>query len=47
MAEDWDDIEKQAPEEEPEEEIEDIQIMSYSGDAAVSATSVSNGPLAL
>ncbi len=34
-------------EEEPEEEIEDIQIMSYSGDAAVSANSVSNGPLAL
>ena len=34
-------------EEEPEEDIEDIQIMSYSGDAAVSANSVSNGPLAL
>ncbi len=34
-------------EEEPEEDIEDIQIMTYSGDAAVSAQSFSNGPLAL
>ena len=34
-------------EEEPEEDIEDVQIMTYSGDAAVSAQSVSNGPLAL
>ena len=34
-------------EEEPEEDIEDVQVLSYSGDAAVSAQSVSNGPLAL
>ena len=34
-------------EDEPEEDIEDVQIMTYSGDAAVSAQSVSNGSLAL
>lgn len=34
-------------EEEPEEDVEDVQIMTYTGDAAVSAQSVSNGSLAL
>ena len=34
-------------EEEPEEDIEDVQVMTYSGNAAVSAQSFSNGPLAL
>ena len=34
-------------EEESDEDIEDVQIMTYTGDAAVSAQSVSNGSLAL
>ena len=34
-------------EEEPEEDIEDVQVMTYNGDAAVAAQSVSNGSLAL
>ena len=34
-------------EEESEDDVEDVQVMTYSGDAAVSAQSFSNGPLAL
>ena len=34
-------------EDEPEEDIEDVQVLTYSGDAAVSAQSFSNGTLAL
>ena len=34
-------------EEESDDDVEDVQVMTYSGDAAVSAQSFSNGPLAL
>lgn len=34
-------------EEEPEDDTENVQVMSYSGNAAVTAQNVSNGPLAL
>jgi len=34
-------------EDEPEEDVEDVQVMTYSGDAAVSAQSFSSGSLAL